>query len=85
MAKTAAATLPEPLQAIPEAPALEIRRLAHELSNALEIIVQTSYLLSLAELKEPASEWLKTLDSGVNKALSTNQELREFIKKNASK
>lgn len=68
---------------IPEGPALEIRKLAHELSNSLEVIVQTSYLLSMAELKEPASEWLRMLDSGVAKALEINLQLREFIKKNA--
>ncbi len=67
---------------IPEALALEIRRLAHDLSNALEIIVQTSYLLNMAELKEPASDWLHMLDSGVAKALELNLQLREYIKTN---
>ena len=67
---------------IPEELALEIRRMAHELSNALEIIVQTSYLLSMAELKPPADEWLRMLDSGVNKALDLNLHLREYIKNN---
>jgi hypothetical protein len=67
-------------QQIPEELALEIRRLAHDLSNALEIIVQTSYLLNMAELKEPANEWLRMLDSGVNKALELNLQLREYIK-----
>ena len=67
---------------IPEELALEIRRLAHELSNALEIIVQTSYLLTMAELKPPADEWLRMLDSGVQKALATNLELRNYIKNN---
>jgi hypothetical protein len=71
--------------AIPEASALEIRRLAHELSNALEVIVQTSYLLGMAELKEPASEWLKMLDGGVAKALESNLHLREFIKRNTQR
>ena len=66
---------------IPEDLALEIRRLAHDLSNSLEIIVQTSYLLSMAELKEPATDWLRMLDSGVAKALDINLELREYIKK----
>lgn len=65
---------------IPEEVALEIRHIAHELSNSLEVIVQTSYLLSLAELKEPAAEWLRMLDSGVNKALELNSTLREYIK-----
>ena len=66
----------------PEELALEVRRIAHELSNALEVIVQTSYLLSLAELQEPAAEWLRMLDSGVNKALDMNAKLREYIKAN---
>ncbi len=72
-----------PLDVIPEELAIEIRKLAHDLSNALEIIVQTSYLLSTAELKEPASDWLGMLDSGVNKALDINQNLRNYIKLHA--
>jgi hypothetical protein len=72
-------------QQIPEELALEIRRMAHDLSNALEIIVQTSYLLSMAELKEPASDWLRMMDSGVNKALELNLQLREYIKAHAPK
>jgi hypothetical protein len=74
-----------PGQVIPEEPALELRRIAHALANSLEVIVQTSYLLSMAELKEPASEWLRMLDGGVNHALELNVELRDFIKKNTQK
>lgn len=65
---------------IPDGLALEIRKLAHDLSNALEIIVQTSYLLSTADLKAPASDWLRMMDSGVQKALEHNQALRTYIK-----
>ena len=65
---------------IPEEVALGIRKLAHDLSNALEILVQTSYLLGTVELKEPASDWLHMLDGGVEKALSINLQLREFVK-----
>jgi len=65
---------------IPEELALEIRKLAHDLSNALEIIVQTSYLLGTVELKEPGGDWLRLLDSGVRKALDINQTLREYVK-----
>ncbi len=68
-----AATMTEPIQTqqpassaeIPEELALEIRKLAHDLSNALEIIVQTSFLLGTVELKEPGSDWLRMLDGGV--------------------
>ena len=65
---------------IPEEVALEIRKLAHDLSNALEIIVQTTYLLGTVELKEPGNEWLRMLDSGVRKALDINLALRGYIK-----
>ncbi len=70
---------------IPEDLALEIRKLAHDLSNALEIIVQTGYLLSTADLKSPASDWLRMLDSGTNKALEINLALRTYIKGHSPK
>ena len=73
------------VEMIPEDLALEIRRLAHDLSNALEIIVQTSFLLSTAELKEPASDWLGMLNSGVDKALEINLALRQYIKTHTPK
>ena len=73
------------VEMIPEELALEIRKLAHDLSNALEIIVQTSYLLSTAELKEPANQWLEMLDSGVIKALDINLALRTYIKTHTPK
>jgi hypothetical protein len=65
---------------IPEELAVEIRRLAHDLSNALEIIVQTSFLLSTTEMKEPASDWLRMLEGGVEKALNINLALRQYVK-----
>ena len=70
---------------IPEELALEIRTLAHDLSNALEIIVQTSYLLGTVELKEPGSDWLRMLDNGVRKALDINLALRTYIKAHTPK
>jgi hypothetical protein len=67
---------------IPADLAVEIRKLAHELSNALEIIVQTSYLLGTVGLKEPGSEWLRMMDNGVHKAMDINLSLRNYIKSN---
>lgn len=71
---------PRPDAVIPEELALEIRKLAHDLSNALEIIVQTGYLLGTADLKSPANEWLRMLDSGTAKALEINLALRDYVK-----
>ena len=72
------------VEKIPEEISVEMRRIAHDLSNALEVIVQTSYLLGTADLKEPAAEWLRMLDGGVEKALQLNQDLRSYIKEHTS-
>jgi hypothetical protein len=82
--KTADAAAPHNGEKIPEDLAVEIRRLAHDLSNALEIIVQTSYLLGTVDLKEPASDWLRMMDGGVKKALDLNLALRTYIKQHTS-
>lgn len=78
-------TAPTTESVIPEDLALEIRKLAHDLSNALEIIVQTGYLLSTAGLKSPASDWLHMLDNGTSKALEINLALRSYIKTHSPK
>jgi hypothetical protein len=70
---------------IPEDLAVEMRKLSHNLSNALEIIVQTSFLLGTVELKEPGSDWLRMLDNGVRKALDINLALRTYIKSHTPK
>ena len=75
---------PTDVEKIPEDLSVEMRRIAHDLSNALEIIIQTSYLLSTVELKEPASDWLLMLDDGVQKAMALNLELRNYIKEHTS-
>ncbi len=68
---------------LPEALAKDIRKLSHDLSNALEIVVQTSYLLSTVELKEPATEWLRMLEDGVSRALELNNSLRTMIRQHS--
>jgi hypothetical protein len=78
------ALAPNDEEKIPEDLAVEMRQLAHDLSNALEIIVQTSYLLGTVELKEPASDWLRMLDNGVKKALDLNLALRTYIKQHTA-
>ena len=75
---------PLDVEKIPEDLSVEMRKIAHDLSNALEIIIQTSYLLSTAELKAPASDWLRMLDDGVQKAMELNLTLRTYIKDHTS-
>ena len=67
---------------IPIEHAQEIRRLSHDLSNALEIVLQTSYLLGTVELDGDARKWRSMLDGGVQKAAEINRHLRDFIRTN---
>jgi hypothetical protein len=57
-----------------------IRQLAHDLSNALEIIMQSSFLLGTLDLGDNGKAWHKLLDDGVAKATAINRELRESIR-----
>lgn len=70
-------------QVIPQEQATEIRRLSHDLSNALEIIVQANYLLRTVALDETAKQWAQLLDQGVRQAAGTNHDLREYIRVNS--
>jgi hypothetical protein len=68
---------------IPPEQAKEIRRLSHDLSNALEIIVQANYLLSAISHDESAKQWIHLLDNGVLQAANINRSLREYIVANS--
>ena len=58
----------------------EIRRLDHELSNALEVVIQTSSLLGTVELDDNARQWHRMLDNGVKQAIEINQKLRDQLR-----
>lgn len=68
---------------IPEEQAKEIRRLSHDLSNALEVILQTSFLLGMVDLDDDAKKWRSMLDGGVQQAADINRKLREYIRTNS--
>ena len=72
-----------PEETLPAGLAKDIRKLSHDLSNALEIVVQTSYLLGTVELKEPATEWLRMLEDGVTRALDLNNALRTTVRQHS--
>jgi hypothetical protein len=71
-------------ETIPADLAIEARKLVHELSNSLEVIVQTSYLLGTVEMKEPGADWLRMLDDGVRRAMEINLSLRDFLKSHSA-
>jgi hypothetical protein len=75
-------TIPQP-RPIPEDQAREIRRLSHDLSNALEIVLQTSFLLGTVPLDEDAQKWRTMLDNGVQQAAEINKKLRDYVRGNS--
>jgi hypothetical protein len=72
--------LSENIEKIPLPVTVEIRRLMHDLSNALEIVLQAGYLLSTADLEDPAREWLGLLEGGAQQAMDLHRELREYVR-----
>ena len=68
------------LPKIPREHMQKIRVLVHDLNNALEVIVQTNYLLGMGELDESSKQWLAMMDTGVKRATSIGMELREYVR-----
>ncbi len=64
-------------------PRKTIRELAHDLSNALEIIMQSSFLLGTLDLGENGKQWHRLLDGGVEKATAINRQLRDALRADA--
>ena len=75
MTDTTGATPPPMLQS----DAKEIRRITHDMNNALEIIVQASYLVNTTALSDQAKEWMKLLDQGMRQATDLNRQMRDFV------
>ncbi len=60
-----------------------IRELAHDLGNALEIIMQSSFLLGTLDLGENGKQWHQLLNGGVERATTINRQLREALRTEA--
>ncbi|MGA7574659.1 MAG: hypothetical protein WBV31_20025 [Terriglobales bacterium] len=65
---------------IPAELARELRTLAHDLSNALETIVQATYLVSQAGPPESSRRWVELIDQASQEAVKINQKLRQILR-----
>jgi hypothetical protein len=70
----------EPTSKIPSDISTELRRLAHDLSNSLETIMQASYLLGQSKLDETSKRWANLIDSATRDAARINREVREILR-----
>ncbi len=59
--------------------AKQFRKIAHDINNALELMVQASYLVNTTELSDQAKEWMKLLDQGVRQATDLNRQMRDYV------
>ena len=58
----------------------QLRVLAHDLSNALEAILQASYLLSQSKLDESSRRWAQLIGSSSEQAAKINREMRKLLR-----
>ncbi len=65
---------------IPAELAKELRLMAHDLSNALETIVQATYLISQAGPPENLARWVKMIDQASQEAVKLNHKLRQALR-----
>ncbi len=57
-----------------------LRGLAHDLSNALEAILQATYLLQQAKLEGDSQRWVKLIDASSQEAVRINGEIRKALR-----
>jgi hypothetical protein len=57
-----------------------LRTLAHQLSNAIENVMQASYLLGQSKMDDHNSRWLALIDSAAGEAARINREIREILR-----
>ena len=71
---------PDPKPQLPPDVTAQLRRLAHDLSNSIETMMQASYLLAQAELDEQSRKWVSLIDQAAKDAARINREIRDILK-----
>jgi signal transduction histidine kinase len=57
-----------------------LRRLAHDLSNSIETILQAAYLLGQAKLDANSKKWAQLIDTAAQDAARINREIRDILR-----
>ena len=57
-----------------------LRALAHDLSNALEAILQASYLLGHGKLETESKRWAHLIETSSEEAARINREMRKLMR-----
>ena len=78
--KPAVIPVADPNVKIPKEISTQLRSLAHDLSNAIETIMQACYLLNQSQLDETSKRWAGMIDTGARDAAKINREIREVLR-----
>jgi GAF domain-containing protein len=70
----------EELKKLPEDTVSTLRTLAHQLSNAIENVMQAAYLLGQSKLDGQDFRWLALINSAAEEAARINREIREILR-----
>ena len=62
----------------------QLRILAHDLSNAIETVMQASYLMAQSELDVSTQKWLQMIDTASQEAAGINRKIREILRSQGS-
>jgi hypothetical protein len=70
----------ETTQKLPADVVQQLRTLSHDLSNAIETVMQASYLLGQANLDATNKKWVELIDNAVKDSARINREIREILR-----
>jgi K+-sensing histidine kinase KdpD len=65
---------------LPEDVRGRLRALTHDLSNAVEVILQAAYLLGEANLDVDSKKWTELIEKAADDAARINREIRETLR-----
>ncbi len=65
---------------MPDEAVRRLRTIAHDLSNALETILQASYLLHQTRIDEKTRKWADLIDIGAKDAARLSIQIRDILK-----
>jgi hypothetical protein len=63
----------------------QLRKLAHDLSNSIETVIQASYLLAQGKLDSKAKKWVGMIESAAADAARINRGIREVLRSQPSR
>ena len=82
--KAAMANEKTPAEKSPAEINADLRTLAHDLSNAIETIMQATYLLNTVQIDDSGKKWVELIDKASRDAARINRELREHLRAQTS-